>query len=814
MDRRDPLAPRHFAAVVTAVVTALAGCLAVVLPTSARAAGSEAGDAIDPALLDTVIVVDESGSLTDADLAREREAVSIIASGALNPSSRVTVIGFGSDNGQQSPVDEVCPPTVVDTPAGRASLEKCVGALRIRTAAEGNDTDHASALAQALSYFSQGGPQGSLKTVFMLTDGNLDVARSPKYGSVPANRNQNAAIVLDEQLARARSLGVQVWPLGFGAQIDGARLEEMAAGGDQSTCAGDASKPRARVVASSADVTSSLLEAFSSRWCALSSPVEHPSVPGKVTVRVPTVATDGAIVVAKGDPRIQVGYLDPEGRSVPSDGTLGDSTFARSGQGLPTESLRIVNPLPGDWTVEVKAPAGVPVDGRVSVLALWQGAVRASIFPEPPTVRTGEPVVVRVTLSTRTGPVTSAEALKGLSVQVTGTTSTQTGRSVPFPVEVGDDGRAPDTKAGDGIWSGQLTAPEQSGDIRLEGKVNGAGVYAQSLPATVTVSAPSQLVVAGFVLDVPDPVITGTTLTGRVSASNGTSGPVPVRLELVDDEGLVRLDTPPEFELPPGDSDRRFSLSAPAGGRTGQLAAHLRLVKAADPGVVIGSSELRTEVAGPPSWVSRHRWYVVGAGLLLVAALIWLVLRLRARRRAADVSGLVVDLVSLESGQKVFSLNASSRWSPVLRCYLSDESDRPGAARRSRLSYLDGGDAVRLEIRREVGSRARIDGPAGLSGTVLVGDRDDVLEVTGALGVRVREKHRNVPSREGAEEATVAWPDADPLLGADDEADGANDRVDDRVDDGAGDAPGPAGGQARQEARQEAGARLDDDPWF
>src|SRR5690349_24579969 len=124
--------------------------------------------------MQVVVLVDESGSLSDTDVVKEKEAARTIAFSVLAPQSQVSVIGFGSADGAgQSPVDVVCKPTVLDDQQSRDTLGKCVESLHRRAENEGNDTDHAAALKQALSIARSGGPER--KVVFLLTDGKLDV---------------------------------------------------------------------------------------------------------------------------------------------------------------------------------------------------------------------------------------------------------------------------------------------------------------------------------------------------------------------------------------------------------------------------------------------------------------------------------------------------------------------------------------------------------------------------------------------------------------------------------------------------------------
>ncbi|MFD0478503.1 vWA domain-containing protein [Nonomuraea thailandensis] len=347
-------------------------------PTAAQAAPPS-----DVKPVRVVILVDESGSLKDQDVTRERAAAQLIALSELSEQSQVAVVGFGSSNGPgQSAVDIVCPLTGVQTAQDRESLSRCVEKLRLRTAEEGNDTDHAAALEQALDIMGRPDDQQRAKIVFLLTDGVLDVRNSPQYGADAQARNANAQAQITRSLADAERGQVQIWPLGFGA-ADKSALDAFAAGGWVQPC-GDqqTSTPKARVVATSADVERSLLEAFAYARCAGIEKSVTDSLDAGATVdlnvNIPIIATDGSIVVVKRDKRIQVTYFDPEGTQVPKQGELKESTFQAAGEAGPVESLRIRNPLPGQWRIRLESPPGVSRQ-EVSATVVWQGALRASI---------------------------------------------------------------------------------------------------------------------------------------------------------------------------------------------------------------------------------------------------------------------------------------------------------------------------------------------------------------------------------------------------------------------------------------------------
>jgi hypothetical protein len=102
------------------------------------------------------MLVDESGSETPVSVTQERLVAATIGQSMLNPASRITVVGFGGVNHlapNQNPINVACNPTVVDSEQNLDYLSTCVNMLHRRTELEGDDTDYAAALGQAMTYF-------------------------------------------------------------------------------------------------------------------------------------------------------------------------------------------------------------------------------------------------------------------------------------------------------------------------------------------------------------------------------------------------------------------------------------------------------------------------------------------------------------------------------------------------------------------------------------------------------------------------------------------------------------------------------------
>ena len=96
----------------------------LLIPLPAQAQRVTASSSAGPPL-DIVMLVDESGSLSAADVAREIQAAGTIAQTPLNPRSRVTIVGFGGVNGvapiRTPPVLSANPPSLTARPASSTS---------------------------------------------------------------------------------------------------------------------------------------------------------------------------------------------------------------------------------------------------------------------------------------------------------------------------------------------------------------------------------------------------------------------------------------------------------------------------------------------------------------------------------------------------------------------------------------------------------------------------------------------------------------------------------------------------------------------
>ncbi|QXJ21192.1 VWA domain-containing protein [Actinomadura graeca] len=625
----------------------------------------------EPTPLDLVVAVDESGSLTAGDVRAEAEAAATIVQSGLNPRTRVTVLGFGSAgaNGRKA-VTQYCRPTVVTTAGQLQYLSSCVKGLHPRTEAEGNDTDHVAALAEALRVLRSGGQGNAVKSVFLLTDGRTDVGASGPGDGATQER-------LRDELGTARREGVGIWPLGFGPSVDQAGLDGFAEGGAQRGCDQRIeSRPRARRVRDSRQVARSLVEAYAAASCYRVSPPSEGDLPPGGTLdlplAVPAVASEATLTVAKGDPRVRVEFVAPDGRTVPEGGTPG--RFTRSGTGGTIEALRVAAPLNGRWRIRLTAPAGVAAQ-RVGATTMYQGVIRSTLVVERPTARTGEQVTVRLSLVTRAGYVQDPKELVGLNFAVTATgQALGAGRAVPMR----DDGRPPDDAPGDGSYAGVLTAPGTPGKVTLTGRVEGPGLRSGSNPAaTVNVIARPPEIQGEVHLD-GRTAHPGGAVRGTIRLHNSTSRTVRARLVLRAPPKAQATVTPgTTLTVPPGGSSHPFAVRFGEAAGLGRASVTVQLVDEADPAKVYLAGQRGIGVEGPPGWLERHSWQILGGIALVALALAAAWLRRHAGRVRGDVRGLRVEL--RHNGERAGRelRPQRGRWSDEFRFVIRDAGSNP-----------------------------------------------------------------------------------------------------------------------------------------
>ncbi|MDT7786167.1 MAG: hypothetical protein QOF58_4586 [Pseudonocardiales bacterium] len=716
-------------------LSVLASTAAALLLSSPGVALQQPEPVIQPANI--VVLVDESSSISPQDMDREREAAALIALGEFAPSSTIAVVGFGSDNGGQSPVDVVCPPSTVATAQDRQRLSDCTRNLKSRTVGDG--TDHAAALQQALSYL-KGDEQGP-KLIFLLTDGKLDVSDSPRYGpdNIGDQRNRTAHDLIGTLLQEANKKKIQTWPLGFGS-VDQAQLDRFAKGSFQGQCGAKAPTPSATIVSSSADVAQALVKAFQAGRCVGAGDIQRTPVSSGGTaeakVKIPLIATDGSILVTKHDSRITVSYVDPEGNTVPKSGTQGGSTFQVSGENGPVEGLRIVNPLPGTWTVKIVSAPGVPALD-VSTVVMYQGAIRSSMTVNPPAPQPGQEVTVALNLQTRSRSITDPAELKDVAF-----TADLTGDGFTTPIPLNDDAQNGDTRGQDGVYSGKVIVPDQAkGKVKFSGTIAGIGISGDTRSVdAVLVTGPREFYANTTFKQNTDwnDVNPGEKVHGTVTVTNQSGRERKARIIVADTAPGTVANIPGDqtvLDIPPsGVRTFDFDLVFADNTTLGTNALTLRVVDDEHPDDVIYEWRITANVEKPLPWAE------IGIAVLVAAVATAAFVIVTNRRRQRDVRGLVVQLY--DGYRPCGDLAAPELHSSTFRFHLGEVH-----AGLAQLSHSAGGEDS-YELTR-VGGRLQLRTPHGDTRALQLGER---LTVEGNLAIEVQDEH-----------APADFPDQDPL---------------------------------------------------
>jgi von Willebrand factor type A domain len=697
------------------------GALAIVaatlfFPLSAQAAqAAQAGLASQPNItgppLDIVMLVDESASLSDADVAREIQAAGTIAQTPLNPRSRVTVVGFGGVNGvrpDQDPTAVVCQPTITDGTASFDYLSRCVSGLHRRTDAEGDDTDYAAALAQAMNYLgggtpaSQQSPAGATKAIFLMTDGGLDVHRDPQY--LP-DWQTAARHAVDLQLQAAEAAHVEIWPLGFGAisPADHRYLDELAAGGSQDACDSRAvSRPHATVAQGSAVALAALYDLYASAGCLGtsqgSSAVLGPGQTRTMEVSIPAIASAGAISVNKGDSAIEVEYVTPDGKTV-----TGGPAFRRSGDNTAVDVLHVTDPAPGTWQVRLTAPAGLSRQ-LVSVTAFWQGSVRAVITAFPPSARESQPVKVTLSVLGPHGPILDQATLSQIQV---GVTVIGDGLRAPVNVPVSNAGEG-QAATGAGDYRGTFTAPARDGQLVFTGTAQGYGLYPTHIPTTVAVGDPSSLLQATVQFtQAGSSVLPGQSVHGQIVFTNQTGSARKVRLTLSASPAYATVSSPAgAIDVPSGSSAAGFSIVIARNSPRGSALLRASVVAAGHPGTVDGNGVLTITVVSPPGLLTRYGpWIAAGLAVLLIMVLAVLSRR-RRKREETDVRGLSAGLWHDDGSPACAELKPRGGQADTFRFVIREDGPQP------RLVHVHPGDRA-FSARRAGLGKVKVVAPDG-----------------------------------------------------------------------------------------------------
>jgi hypothetical protein len=703
------------AAALAALLTALpaqAGPAALASP--GRTADSGTGQS-GLAPLDVAVLVDESGSETPQKVADEKQTVGTIVQTMLNPSSRVTVIGFGGVNNvvpDQNPVDVVCQPTIASGAANLDYLSNCAGNLHRRTEQQGDDTDYAAALSEAMSYLGPGStatpaaPSKAIKVILMMTDGAVDVHRNTQqYGT---NWQLGEQTAINQQLTAATSAGVQVWPLGFGTDIGTGvtqpqalkYLNNMASHGAPAVCDTRhvANQPHATWVNNPSDGISALDQLYADAAC-----VGYNVTTGKgtLTVNIPAIASAAAISVDRVNPAITATFTMPDGAP-----WTDASAISGADSGSPVEVLHIASITSADvgsWKVKLTAPPQL-ANQLVSASVFWQGAVRA-IITATPSVNPGKPVDVKLTVLGPNGPITDPSTLKSLIVGVTAA-----GQGLPSPAQIPVSAL---TGPGNvGTYTGTYTAPSQPTTLTITGTAAGYGLYATQIPATVTVGTSSKGFGATPHFSGTTSVQVGGSISGSVDFTNQTGSARNVLLKLTASGTTATISPGTAISVPSTSSGNPpsvpFTVTIDKSSPAGAAGLEVQAVDAST-GQPYNTASDEITVTTPPGFLAKYRWEIIGILAVILLALLAAFASWKINRNRKDVRGLVVTL-RRGGAQAGRELEPEGKWAETFPFIIRDESSPS-----PRLDHPPKGSSVGVyQVRRARRGLIKLTTPMGL----------------------------------------------------------------------------------------------------
>ncbi|MBL7502085.1 VWA domain-containing protein [Frankia sp. CNm7] len=641
--------------------------------------------------LDAVILLDESGSLDQAALDREKQAAALIAATDLGQDTRLAIVGFASA-GELPAARTYCPLAPVDDQSAPDRLGSCLRAVKRRDKAAGNDTDYHAALAAAVDAFTAAGMPADpreqsdprRRVIFLLTDGRPSIKGQDETGGAVDGAAQATFALIDaDQGLRSRLQGVEIWPLAL-AVPGPAPAEEGPANAFLTQLAGKgAGKPAAYCpstgmpasppvipwLRSAGDLGDGLMTTLTALRCVYPDPVATSRVAGdRVQVTIPAGVSDATITVlapvGAPEPTFYLPGDDgaPGDRAAPSHGaddTGGTAYTSRryaADRGVTVSSLRIVNPPPGTWAVS--AEPGTPA-GQLTVLAVWKVTAKlllGMVAPAP-----GSSVQVGMSLLGRQDTFGDPRLMSNIQVSVVARVPRADGAAdvVAGPLPLSDDVRrgaglewfgAP----GDGVFAGLLPIPSTAtGPIELAATVAGSSLgvpLCGTRRACAQVTAPSDgltvgdaggVEVARYPVAITGRVTSGEELSGRVVVTGSRSDRSP-QISLA-----LRRDQPADLDLRGdlGQSGNRttfYTLTVGARVQPGPLRGTIRIYDTStDPPSAITDIPINLSVVSPSAGGVRGSggpalWLaVVLIGLVLLAAL-GAAVRSARRRRAPD----------------------------------------------------------------------------------------------------------------------------------------------------------------------------------
>jgi calcium-activated chloride channel regulator 3/4 len=506
------------------------------------------------------IIIDRSGSMSSTMMSNARTAAKLLVDLAEIGKSTIGVISFSGS------VRVDVPLTPVVDEATKLTSKSVIDGI-----SAGGSTAIGDAAAAGLQGLLNLGTTGDVKAVFLLTDGLNNTGQNPR------------SVIPDYQAAQ-----IPIFTFSYGGSADFALMNDMATqtGGETFT------SPTTLAAVSNA-FQRAFQRAAASEGVAAGSAVASVAAPGPTSTPIFVDSTIGRLTVAV---TLDGGPLDASIELRAPSGTAVDASSTTQSGGQTLHFFEVDLPELGDWQLLVEALSG-------DIAFSYQVSATHDGIPISFDVRTAR---VTNTFTYPEAVVLSASLARELPITgavVEAMVTAPSGGSYLLPLR--DDGVAPDTEAGDGIYSAVLYY-EETGlyDVAVTAYDFAGNAL---LTSTGIVMAPD---IDGTDVPNPDPVPLGEAFERAAavqvevrSVQIDDHGDTPSAATLFDADG-TGVDGRIDFE---GDIDF-FSLIAPPGETTltarvhpvGALAPIFRVYDTDGVTVLAGgdTSELTLSVSG------------------------------------------------------------------------------------------------------------------------------------------------------------------------------------------------------------------------
>lgn len=388
----------------------LLGLLGLVLPL--------AGAAAEQQIPDARILIDISGSMKKNDPRYLRRPALRLMVGLLPADSRAGVWTFGQYVNMQVPLGKV-------DDAWRNRARDGAGKIHSR----GLFTNIEEAIERATRDWS--GEAGKYRRdLVLLTDGMVDVSKDPSK-SAASRRN-----IIEQQLPRLKQLGARVYTIALSERADKELMQKLSGetGGWYEQ----------------AESAEQLQRIFLRIFEKVGQPDTLPLKDNRFSID--SSIREATLLVFRKEGAEPTRVKPPKGEAFSAENAPPNVSWHRD-EGY--DLLTLKNPEPGEWGIQ----ADVDPDNRVMVVT----DLRLQVTELPNRALLGARMPVEVSFSDQGKAITERKFLDLVSVNAEVNSQQQEGE--PWPVD--DKGEAPDSVAGDGVFTFSLEAAQQPGRVEL-----------------------------------------------------------------------------------------------------------------------------------------------------------------------------------------------------------------------------------------------------------------------------------------------------------------------------------------------------------